>query len=154
MVWNYQNADCSLRIIVSFIIIFGTLSSPMPSRRTKTPTRRLLKSPTVKSTCHVQRQLAEWVIWHRLPQFRIRRFDVAVGDCTSLTRTWSVGEEVNTRRRHWVFVYPIIITAIWIYLSETWSAANMHRLALSPRRVTRSLICISRALRTEVKACV
>ena len=31
MVWNYQNADCSLRkkIIVSYIIIFGTLSFPI-----------------------------------------------------------------------------------------------------------------------------
>jgi len=107
MVWNYQNADCSLRIIVSFIIIFGTLSSPMPSRRTKTPTRRLLKSPTVKSTCHVQRQLAEWVIWHRLPQFRIRRFDVAVGDCTSLTRTWPVGEELTRRRDEFLCTQPL-----------------------------------------------
>jgi len=31
MVWNYPNAECSLRkkIIVSFIIIFGTLSFPV-----------------------------------------------------------------------------------------------------------------------------
>jgi len=31
MVWNYQNADCSLRkrFIVSFIIIFGALSFPI-----------------------------------------------------------------------------------------------------------------------------
>jgi len=30
MVWNYQNADCSLKnkFIVLFIIIFGTLSFP------------------------------------------------------------------------------------------------------------------------------
>ena len=28
MVWNYQNADCSLKIILLFIIIFGTLSVP------------------------------------------------------------------------------------------------------------------------------
>ena len=79
----------------------------MPSRRTKTPTRRLLKSPTVKSTCHVQRQLAEWVMWHRLPQFRIRRFDVAVGDCTSLTRTWPVGEELTRRRDEFLCTQPL-----------------------------------------------
>jgi len=30
IVWNYQNDDCSLiKIIVSFVIIFGTLSFPM-----------------------------------------------------------------------------------------------------------------------------
>jgi len=33
VVWNYQNADCSLKnkLIVSFVIIFGTLSFPMYS---------------------------------------------------------------------------------------------------------------------------
>jgi len=31
MVWNYQNADCSLKniLIVLFIIIFGALSFPI-----------------------------------------------------------------------------------------------------------------------------
>jgi len=35
MVWHYQNADCSLRkkFIVSFTIIFGTLSSPVDPTR-------------------------------------------------------------------------------------------------------------------------
>jgi len=26
MVWNYQNTDCVLRIFLSFILIFGTVS--------------------------------------------------------------------------------------------------------------------------------
>jgi len=107
MVWNYQDADCSLRIIVSFIIIFGRLSSPMPSRRhenSNSPTAQVADSE-VNVPC--KRQLAEWVIWHRLPQFRIRRFDVAVGDCTSLTRTRSVGEELTRRRDEFLCTQPL-----------------------------------------------
>jgi len=46
-VWNYQNADCSLRnkFIVLFIIIFGKLSFPIASLIVITVTVRLLSSP-------------------------------------------------------------------------------------------------------------
>ena len=81
MVWNYQNADCSLRkkVIVSFIIIFGTISSPITNDARRST---LFSVNCDKKVAHTRLPSVGFRSWFRF---------LAV----SLQATWVINPEVG-----------------------------------------------------------